>query len=531
MRQCEHGQWRVSGHGIWAYGGYLAGVSTLLLAVFAGPVAGAEKRVARANRLNVLLITADDMNWDSPGCMGGTAPDITPNIDRLASEGVRFMNAQVSIAVCTPSRSVWLTGRYPHRSGVEGFQRIRPDVPTLPAVLTEAGYLCGIVGKPLGQEEKFRWAASYRYAYPGDEDMWGRDPAIYYRFAKNFFAMAVAAEQPFFLMANSHDPHRPFPGSADELKPSGPGPREAVDPSRTYGAAEVTVPGFLPELPAVREEVAQYFSAVRRFDDTMGQVLQALDESGQADNTVVMFLSDHGMSFPFAKTNCYPQSTHIPWVIRWPGRIEKGAVDTQHLVAGVDLMPTVLEMVGVSAPAGMDGTSLVPLLMGEAPDWREMVFTQFHHIHGRRPYPMRAVITREFAYIFNPWSDGERVYKAEPLDGMTFAAMVAAAKTDPAVAARVEMVRHRMVEEFYDLRKDPCARENLIDGDASRSERKALQDALRAWMKRTGDPALEAFEGRKSPGALERFMRKYTEKARKEIQALKAYETSTGYFF
>jgi N-sulfoglucosamine sulfohydrolase len=113
-------------------------------------------------RPNILLITVDDMNWDSPGCFGSAVQEITPNIDRLASEGIRFRNAHVTVAVCTPSRSVLLTGMYPHQNVAEGFQRIRADVPTLPAVLGAAGYLCGTMGKWLGQQEVFNWAI-YRF--------------------------------------------------------------------------------------------------------------------------------------------------------------------------------------------------------------------------------------------------------------------------------------------------------------------------------------------------------------------------------
>ena len=110
---------------------------------------------APVKRPNVLLIVADDMNWDTPGCFGGAAPDITPNIDKLASEGMRFWHAYVNVSICTPSRSVMLTGLYPHNNGAEGFQRIHPGTPTLPSILNEAGYICGTVGKPLSQEELF----------------------------------------------------------------------------------------------------------------------------------------------------------------------------------------------------------------------------------------------------------------------------------------------------------------------------------------------------------------------------------------
>ena len=170
------------------------------------------QQVAPEKRPNIVMIVADDMNWDTPGCLGGAGPDITPNIDRLASEGIRFEHAYVNIAVCTPSRSVMLTGLYSHNNGAEGFQRINPGTPTLPAILSEEGYLCGTIGKPLRQQDVFHWSVNYRWQGTGDENRWGRDPEVYRRFAKSFFQMAKVAQQPFFLMASSHDPHRPYGG-------------------------------------------------------------------------------------------------------------------------------------------------------------------------------------------------------------------------------------------------------------------------------------------------------------------------------
>ncbi|MHC4443026.1 MAG: sulfatase family protein [Planctomycetota bacterium] len=483
------------------------------------------------HQVHILLITADDMNWNTPACFGGTAPDITPNIDRLAREGMRFMHAHITIAVCTPSRSVLLTGRYPHRNGVEGFQRIRENVPTLPELLHKAGYLCGIIGKPLGQQEKFKWSMRYIYQGKGDEDMWGRDPNIYYRFTRNFLQKAVASNSPFFLMANSHDPHRPFHGSEEAKKRFGQGPREIVRPSRIYGPHEIEVPGFLPDLPDIRQEIAQYYSSVRRCDDTVGMILRALRQSGLEKNTLVIFLSDNGISFPFAKTNCYLNSTRTPWIVRWPRKVKPNTIDNQHMISGIDFMSTILDAVGLAHPKGMDGFSFLPILRGEQQKGREMVFTQFHHIHGRRPYPMRCVQTMKFGYIFNPWANGERSYDAEPLSGLTFKAMTQYAATDPQIAERVKMLRYRTVEEFYDLQKDPDALHNLIEDPTYNNEIDQLRKELLDWMKRTVDPALNAFKNRHSPETLEKFMQDYKAKAAREIEELKAYEIETGYRF
>ncbi|MGD8499685.1 MAG: sulfatase [Phycisphaerales bacterium] len=458
----------------------------------------------KKRRPNIILITADDMNWDAPGSFGGQTPDITPNIDRLASEGMRFQHAHITIAVCQPSRSVLMTGRYPHRNGAEGFQPINTRVPTLQEQLNRAGYLNGILGKVthLAPREKFKWDIVQDFKELGC----GRNPQLYYKFARGFFRKAAGQSQPFFLMANSHDPHRPFHGSAQERKRFAKVLKGIPVPSRVYKGEEIDVPGFLAELPEVRKEIAQYYSSVRRCDDTVGAVMRALRESGQAENTLIMFLSDNGMALPFAKTNCYLHSTRTPWIATWPGRIKPGTVDEQHFISGIDFMPTVLDVAGVPQPKGMDGFSFLPVLLGDKQAGRDKVFTQFHQTSARKRFPMRCVQNHRFGYIFNPWADGQRVFKNESQSGLTFSAMRAAAQANPIVAARVRLFQYRVVEEFYDFKNDPDALHNLIDDPAYKKEIDTLRNELLEWMKRTDDVAFQAFESRTSPTALKKFM-------------------------
>jgi N-sulfoglucosamine sulfohydrolase len=478
-----------------------AGLGSLFLASgrFAMRAAAASKK-----RTNILLITADDMNWDAPGCFGGRTPNITPNIDRLASQGMRFQYAHVTIAVCQPSRSVLMTGRYPHRNGAEGFEPINLDVPTLQEQLHAAGYLNGILGKVthLAPPEKFPWDMKHDFKELGN----GRNPGIYHKFARGFFERAADEGRPFCLMANSHDPHRPFYGSQQERRMFGDVVDTIPPPSRIYTPDEIEVPGFLPDIPNVRKEIAQYYCSVRRCDDTVGAVLRALHESGQAENTMIMFLSDNGMALPFAKTNCYLNSTRTPWIAVWPGRIKPGTVDSEHFISGIDFMPTALDVAELPKPAGMDGVSFLPLLLGKPQSGRDEVFTQFHQTSARNRYPIRCVQNKRFGYIFNPWSDGQRVFKNESQSGLTFRAMQAAARTDASIAARVKLFQYRVLEEFYDFQKDPDALHNLIDDPQYKNQIDAMRKNLLDWMKRTSDPALEAFENRNSPEALKKFM-------------------------
>ena len=186
----------------------LTGVSTACLVV--GGVQAAKKN----KRPNILLITADDMNYDASGAYGCKIDDITPNIDRLAAQGMKFTSAHVTIAVCQPCRESLMTGRYPHRNGAEGFHPIDKSVPTLQEQLQKTGYLNGILGKNshLAPKEKYCWDYYIETAQLGQ----GRDPKLYGQFAKAFFDKAKTENKPFFLMANSHDPHRPFAGSDQE---------------------------------------------------------------------------------------------------------------------------------------------------------------------------------------------------------------------------------------------------------------------------------------------------------------------------
>ena len=455
-------------------------------------------------RLNLLLITADDMNCDSVGAFGGQVAGATPNIDRLASQGMKFEHAHVTIAVCQPCRSVLLTGRYPHRSGGEGFHKITDlTAPTLWERLRRAGYRTGLMAKethclPKPTDKPDRVVA-------GAADLGrGRDPKRYYAHAKRFFADAAKAGKPFFLMANSQDPHRPFSGS-DQEKARWANEKIAA-PSRTFQPDEITVPGFLPKLPEVRREIAEYYSSVRRCDDTVGAVLKALDESNLADNTLVMFLSDHGIACPFAKTNCYLHSTRTPWIVRWPGKVQPGSADREHFISGIDYLPTVLEAVGLEAVMGADGRSFLPLLRGQKQTGREMVFTQFHQTSARRRFPMRCVQNKRFGYIFNPWSDGERAFKNESQSGRTWSAMVRAGAEDPAVAARVKLFSYRVLEELYDFEADPDALRNLAGDPKHKADLDAMRQALREWMVATKDPALAAFDHREDPEALAKFM-------------------------
>jgi N-sulfoglucosamine sulfohydrolase len=440
---------------------------------------------------NVLLITADDMNCDAVGAFDCPIAGTTPNLDQLAAEGMCFDRAHVAIAVCQPSRSTMMTGCYSHCIGGEGFYHLRqPDIPILPALLRDAGYDVGILGK-VGHSTPyadFKWDTCLDINELGH----GRNPAIYAQNSQSFIEHATQQDRPFFLMLNSHDPHRPFFGNdpADWYQDDCP----AVKPSRVFSPEESFVPGFLPDLPDVRLEISEYLSSVRRCDDTVGAVLDVLRESGQMDNTLILYLSDNGMAFPFAKTNCYLHSTRTPLIVRYPNQPNPGKRDTDHFVSGIDLMPTILDAASVAIPEHVNGRSFLPIIKGETQEGRDKIFTQFHQTAGRRNYPMRCVQNKRFGYIFNAWSDGKTQFKNESMSGRTFNAMAYAAQNDPAIKERVELFVYRLPEELYDFENDVNALNNLIDDPQYQDVLFDLRSQLRDWMVATNDPVLAFFD-------------------------------------
>lgn len=449
-----------------------------------------------ATRPNMLVITADDLSYEAVGVDGCPVVDVTPHIDRLAAQGMRFEHSHATIAACQPSRSTVLTGLYPHHNGAMGFEPILDDVVTLTQRLQEAGYLNGILSKVrhLKPLEKFHWDVMAQAKMDLGH---GRNPAVYGEHAATFFARAKRERVPFFLSANPQDPHRPFAGTLGEMQsyaaPHVDRPNYAPPP-KTFAPHEVPLPGFLPDLPQVWREMANYYASVTRCDASVGAVLQALDDAGLVENTLVFVISDHAMGFPFAKAGCYPTSTRVPTIARWPGHISAGAVDVTHFISGIDFTPTMLEVAGVPVHEPMDGRSFLPVLRGEPQAGREQVFTVYHTTIGGDERPMRGLHTAEFSYIFNAWADGETVFASAVEMTPTFEAMQLAAEAgDATIERRLQFLALRAREEFYDLRRDPDALNNLIDDPAYREQLATLKSTMAEKMVAFGDPLLDTF--------------------------------------
>ncbi|MEM1297126.1 MAG: sulfatase [Verrucomicrobiota bacterium] len=446
---------------------------------------------------NFLFITVDDMNCDSIGAFGCPLEEITPSIDKLAAESLRFDKAHVVVGNCFPSRNVMFSGRYPHSSGVEGFYPVKPtDFPVLCDLMQQAGYYAAIRGKVSHSTpyQPYAWDADLTILPDGSKAHL-KDAESYYTSVKTGIESATEQEKPFFINVNISDPHKPF------WKPGDKHPT-----SRVYTADEVPVPGYLWDDPIVREELALYYSSVRRADDCVGEILRALEESGKEKDTIVMFLSDHGMPLPFSKTQLYHHSTKTPLIIHWPGVTKAGAVDEAHLVSAVDLLPTWLEIANIEAPAGLDGKSFVNLIKGQAEEGWDHVYKEYNENSGGQRAPIRAVETHQFLYLFNPWSDGVRKFKTATQGTATYRRMKEVAPENSDIAARLNLFDFRVVEELYDVSKDPDCLVNLAENPEYQPQIQEMRQNLGAWLEQTNDPANEAFANRDSPELVEAFM-------------------------
>ena len=457
-----------------------------------------------ADRPNILLLTVDDMSCDSVGVFGSKLADTTPNMDKLASQSLRFAHAHVTVGNCMPCRNVMFSGLYSHNNKVEGFYQVKdPGWPHLVDLMKGAGYFTGIRGKVSHSApyQPYAWDANLDTLPDGSKGHM-KDPKSYGISTADGIAKAKAAGKPFCLAVNISDPHKPFWSKARG------GGKDPYTPSRIFKASEVPVPGFLFDDPQVREELALYYSSVRRADDCVGQVLAALKASGEMDNTVVMFMSDHGMPLPFAKTQLYHHSTHTPWMVRWPGVTKAGSVDKQHMISAVDFLPTILDITGTKYPERLDGRSYLPLLKGGTQEGRDHVIKEYNENAGRSRDPMRGVQTKKYLYLFNPWSNGERVFATATTGTVTYRRMVDLASSSKTLSARLDLYKHRVPEELYDVVKDPDCLENLIEHPEHENELKKLRATLDAWMIKSNDPILEAFRKRKDRSFVEAYVQK-----------------------
>ena len=446
----------------------------------------AEKPALAAPR-NVLLWVTDDQGQDA-GCYGNSVIQ-TPNLDRLASEGTLFREAFCTTASCSASRSVILTGMFNHANGQYGHEhdyhhfRAFDGVRSLPVILGDAGYRTIRIGKyHVGPEAVFR----FETVLSAND----RNPVAMADACRG--ELAKADDRPFFLYFCTGDPHRGG-GVADELphKPDrfgnpAPGDRFAGIDEVKYDAAEVIVPPFLPDTPACRAELAQYYQSVSRVDQGLGRMIEVLKETGRYDDTLILYISDHGIAFPGAKTTVYDPGLKAPCVVRHPYAKTRG-VESRAMVSWVDLAPTIVDF-AQATPAAFHGRSFLPTIeQAEPAGWDEVYASHtFHEI--TMYYPMKVVRTRTHKLIWNIAWPLPFPFASDLWESATWQDSLSQGASGVYGRRAIERYLQRPRFELYDLAADPHEVNNLADDAAHAATLESMKSKIKDFQTRTADP-------------------------------------------
>lgn len=480
--------------------------SLLALVLFAATAAAADANVKAppaARRPNVLLAVADDLSWPHLSAYGCRAVN-TPAFDRVAREGVLFRNGFAGSPGCSPSRAALLTGKHHWQLGAAGTHA--SDFPAehvvYPDALEQAGYAVGTTGKGWGPgnfkasgrtRNPAGPAFTARKEKPANGGIGGND------YAGNFadFLATRPKDAPFCFWYGATEPHRAYERGAGE--------RAGKKP------ADVEVPPFLPDAPAVRGDLLDYLLEVEHFDRHLGRMLDHLATAGELEHTVVIVTADNGMAFPAAKANCYEYGVHVPLAVRW-GAGATGGRTVDDVVGFVDLTATIYEAAGVRPPHGLVGKSLVPLLasgrQGVVEPGRVAFAGRERHSSSRHDnlgYPQRCVRTDRYLYVRNfasdRWPAGDPQAVAadgrpgtmhgayHDIDAGPTLSYVVEHRDEPAVAALFRhAVAKRPAEELFDVRTDPGCLTNLAADPAHAEARRELAARLDGELRATGEP-------------------------------------------
>ncbi len=430
-----------------------------------GPILAADARP------NLLFVIADDCTYRDIGCYGGQAH--TPNIDRLAKQGMRFTRCFQAAPMCSPTRHNIYTGLYPVKSGAyPNHTFVNDGVKSVVQYLKPLGYRVGLSGKTHISPRK-----SFPFEYSGKKNP---DMAV----VDKMFADCAESETPFCLFACSNEPHSPW---------------DKGDASR-YPPENLKLPPYFVDTPETREAMSKYLAEITYFDGQVGQLSEMLENHKLAENTLVMVVSEQGSGLPFAKWTCYDNGLQSACVVRWPGHVKAGT-ETAAMVEYVDVLPTFLEAAGATIPDALDGRSFVQVLEGKTDKHKSHVFgihTTRGIINGSETFGIRSVRSEEFKLIRNLSSEVR--FTNACTQGAVFKSWRRAASdgNHPGAVDKVKRYHYRPALELFDITNDPFEWNNLADDPKYADIRTALTAKLDAWMRSQGDKGqqteLEAHE-------------------------------------
>ena len=431
-------------------------ILAILLTVCCLEVAAAEPRP------NIVVFISDDHSQLDSQAYGSTEVR-TPNMAKLAAEGLKFTHAFVASPSCGPSRTALLTGLWSARNGAEPNHKPKnPGVASLPPVLRALGYEVAAIGKVAHNA----FAKDYGFDY-----VEGPNPGFEDTAAVAKFLAARDASKPLCLFVGTRHPHTVW--SAE----------------RTYDPAAVKIPPTHIDTAVTREERASYLTDITKADTLLGEVRALVREKVSGD-TIFIYTADHGGAWPFSKWTLYDSGIRVPLIIAWPGKL-KPASSSEAMVCWPDLLPTFIELAGGQVPAGLDGKSFAGILRGTTNSHRDRVFITHSGDGDFNVYPIRSVRTRDWKYIRNlhpEFQQHTHISRSSGPSGLVYwKTWLAAAERDPAAAATVKRYIQHPAEELYDIAADPFELRNLAAAPPQALRLAAMRADLDAWMKQQGD--------------------------------------------
>lgn len=396
---------------------------------------------------NIVLIIADDVSYDDLGVYGH--PNVkTPNLDKLAKDGMLFNQAFLTTSSCSPSRTSIISGLYPHNTDAEQLSWPLPEnKKTFVQELKNAGYWTGLAGKyHMGNFVKddfdtlleMQWIDApigLDRRLVGDGS--GCDEWI--KLLKN-----RPKDKPFFTWLASFDAHRPFYEGISN------------DP---YSEEDVIVPPYMPETNAVKKDFALYYDEISRMDKYIGKVIAELEAQGVTENTLILFISDNGRAFPRDKTTLYDGGIKTPWIVKWPAKIKAGSINN-NLVSSIDIASTFMNIAGLKPLQDFDGKDLTSLLMGDTKEVHNEIYAE-DHFHDFEDYT-RAVRTQQYKYIKNYYPDLPNTPSADIIRDRSWKSMLDENKKGTLNKDQIRCFEiPRPQEELFDIVSDPYELNNL----------------------------------------------------------------------
>lgn len=424
---------------------------------------------------NIVFILADDAtNWDFGSY--GSDDAITPNIDKLAEEGLKFNRCYQAAPMCSPTRNNIYTGLYPLNSGAYPNHTFAQEgTKSIVHYLEPLGYRVAFTGKRhIAPVEVF----PFEYLCNGGLD---------FNAVEKFLQEVNESGTPFALMINSHEPHLPWNMGDTSL----------------FNPETITLPPNFVDTKETREAYVRYLAEINYLDVEVGKTLELLEKYGFKENTIVVFASEQGSAFPFSKWTLYEAGVKSALIARMPGLIEPGS-ETDAIVEYTDLLPSFIDLAGGHIPQNLDGKSLVPLFKDQNEEIKKYAYSiQTTRGIGRGSdyYGIRAIVSDKYRYIWNLTPEAEfknNVNNGGKAGGKWYPSWEEKAEDDPFAQEVITKYRKRPKEELYDVVNDKWCMNNLADNPQYEQIKKELRKELLKWMEECGDKGheteLKAFE-------------------------------------